>query len=208
LWETTGTRQFSSMPDEEIVVLAQKGDKAASDFITEKYYPLVRNKARGYFLVGADNDDIQQEGLIGLYEAVRDYNSEKQASFRTFAEMCIKRQIMTAIKTATRQKHIPLNTYVSLSKPSGSDEGDKPLIEMIPFSLNDNPEDMFISLENITEMNSEIGSSLSEFELKVLNQYLSGVSYLGIALSLGKEEKAIDNAIQRIRRKLSRSRAR
>lgn len=196
---------YEALPDEEIVALAQGGSKEASAYITEKYYPFVKNKSRGYFLIGADQDDICQEGLIGLYEAVRDFNAKKQVSFKTFAEVCVTRQIITAIKSATRQKHIPLNTYLSLNKPAGADEGDKTFIDMLTSGIEENPEDLFISVEKLREINTEIDSILSEFELRVLKYYLYGVSYQDIASLLKKEEKAIDNAIQRIRKKLNKT---
>jgi len=197
--------QFSLFTDEEVVLLAQQGNKEASEFITSKYFPYVRNKSRAYYLVGGEAEDIIQEGLIGLYEAVKDYSPDKQASFKTFMDICVTRQIMTAIKTASRQKHIPLNTYVSLNKPLYSEDSDKSYMDTIIQNRKEDPESLYIDTEKTREINSKIKNSLSDFEYKVLRLYLQGVSYLSIAKVLDKEEKAIDNAIQRIRKKLSRN---
>ena len=197
--------QFSLFTDEEVVLLAQQGNKEASEFITSKYFPYVRNKSRAYYLVGGEAEDIIQEGLIGLYEAVKDYSPDKQASFKTFMDICVTRQIMTAIKTASRQKHIPLNTYVSLNKPLYSEDSDKSYMDTIIQNRKEDPESLYIDTEKTREINNKIKNSLSTFEYKVLRLYLQGVSYLSIAKVLDKEEKAIDNAIQRIRKKLSRN---
>lgn len=197
--------KFLLFTDEELVLLAQKGNKEASEFITAKYFSYVRNKSRAYYLVGGEVEDIIQEGLIGLYEAIKDYSPDKQASFKTFMDICVTRQIMTAIKTASRQKHIPLNTYVSLNKPLFNDETDKSYEDTLVLSRKEDPESLYLDHEKTTEINKEIRNSLSNFEYEVLNLYLQGVSYMNIAKVLEKEEKAIDNAIQRIRKKLSRN---
>jgi RNA polymerase sporulation-specific sigma factor len=197
--------KFLLFTDEELVSLAQKGNKEASEFITTKYFSYVRNKSRAYYLVGGEVEDIIQEGLIGLYEAIKDYSPDKQASFKTFMDICVTRQIMTAIKTASRQKHIPLNTYVSLNKPLFNDETDKSYEDTLVLSRKEDPESLYLDHEKTNEINKEIKNSLSNFEYKVLKLYLQGVSYLNIAKVLEKEEKAIDNAIQRIRKKLSRN---
>jgi len=197
--------KFLLFTDEELVLLAQKGNKEASEFITAKYFSYVRNKSRAYYLVGGEVEDIIQEGLIGLYEAIKDYSPDKQASFKTFMDICVTRQIMTAIKTASRQKHIPLNTYVSLNKPLFNDETDKSYEDTLVLSRKEDPESLYLDHEKTNEINKEIKNSLSNFEYKVLKLYLQGVSYLNIAKVLEKEEKAIDNAIQRIRKKLSRN---
>lgn len=197
--------KFLLFTDEELVLLAQKGNKEASEFITAKYFSYVRNKSRAYYLVGGEVEDIIQEGLIGLYEAIKDYSPDKQASFKTFMDICVTRQIMTAIKTASRQKHIPLNTYVSLNKPLFNDETDKSYEDTLVLSRKEDPESLYLDHEKTNEINKEIKNSLSTFEYKVLKLYLQGVSYLNIAKVLEKEEKAIDNAIQRIRKKLSRN---
>lgn len=197
--------KFLLFTDEELVLLAQKGNKEASEFITAKYFSYVRNKSRAYYLVGGEVEDIIQEGLIGLYEAIKDYSPDKQASFKTFMDICVTRQIMTAIKTASRQKHIPLNTYVSLNKPLFNDETDKSYEDILLLSRKEDPESLYLDHEKTTEINKEIRNSLSNFEYEVLKLYLQGVSYMIIAKVLEKEEKAIDNAIQRIRKKLSRN---
>lgn len=197
--------KFSLFTDEEVVLLAQQGNKEASEFITSKYFTYVRNKSRAYYLVGGEAEDIIQEGLIGLYEAIKDYSPDKQASFKTFMDICVTRQIMTAIKTASRQKHIPLNTYVSLNKPLFNEDSDKSYMDTIIQNTKEDPESLYIDTEKTKEINNKIKNSLSDFEYKVLRLYLQGVSYLSIAKVLDKEEKAIDNAIQRIRKKLSRN---
>jgi RNA polymerase sporulation-specific sigma factor len=197
--------KFLLFTDEELVLSAQKGNKEASEYITAKYFSYVRNKSRAYYLVGGEVEDIIQEGLIGLYEAIKDYSPDKQASFKTFMDICVTRQIMTAIKTASRQKHIPLNTYVSLNKPLFNDETDKSYEDTLVLSRKEDPESLYLDHEKTNEINKEIKNSLSNFEYKVLKLYLQGVSYLNIAKVLEKEEKAIDNAIQRIRKKLSRN---
>ena len=198
-------KKYKSLSDEEIDYLAQNGDKRASEFITAKYLPYVRNKSRAYFLVGGEVEDIMQEGLIGLYEAIQDYSDSKQASFKTFMDICVTRQIMTALKAASRQKHIPLNTYVSLNKPLFQEETDRNFQDTFITEKVEDPESLFIDVEKTIEINKEIERSLSEFEYKVLRLYLQGVSYVRIAKVLEKEEKAIDNAIQRIRKKLSKN---
>jgi len=202
---TKEERKYSALTDEEIVCLAQDGDKYASEFITAKYLPYVRNKSRAYFIVGGEVEDIMQEGLIGLYEAIKDYSGDRQASFKTFMDICVTRQIMTALKAASRQKHIPLNTYISLNKPLYHEETDKNYMDTFITSRKEDPESLYIDVEKTQEINMEIRNSLSDFEYRVLRLYLQGVSYVKIAAVLDKEEKAIDNAIQRIRKKLSRN---
>lgn len=197
--------RFLTLSDEEIITLAQNGDQEAVEFMTAKYFPHVRNKSRSYFLVGGDKEDIVQEGLIGLYEAIKDYSHDKQASFKTFMDICVTRQIMTAIKTASRQKHIPLNTYVSLNKPLYTDDSERSYMEIFVTSKKEDPESLYLDVEKTYEINQEIKKALSPFEHQVLELYLQGVSYFKIAKVLEKEEKAIDNAIQRIRKKLSKN---
>ena len=211
MWERRGKRlsknqeRFLTLSDEEIITLAQNGDQEAVEFMTAKYFPHVRNKSRSYFLVGGDKEDIVQEGLIGLYEAIKDYSHDKQASFKTFMDICVTRQIMTAIKTASRQKHIPLNTYVSLNKPLYTDDSERSYMETFVTSKKEDPESLYLDVEKTYEINQEIKKALSPFEHQVLELYLQGVSYFKIAKVLEKEEKAIDNAIQRIRKKLSKN---
>ena len=192
------------MPDEEVVELARSGNDVALEYLINKYKNFVRAKARSYFLIGADREDIIQEGMIGLYKAIRDYNQDKLTSFRAFAELCITRQIITAIKTATRQKHIPLNSYVSLNKPIYDEESDRTLLDVISGAKITDPEELIISREELASMESKIGEILSDLELEVLMLYLEGRSYQEIAVDLDRHVKSIDNALQRVKRKLER----
>ncbi len=193
--------RFSSMTDEEIVVLAQRNDGQALAFLLNKYKNFVRSKARSYFLIGADHEDIVQEGMIGLYKAIRDFQPARLASFRSFAELCIKRQIITAIKAATRQKHVPLNSYVSLNKPLYDEESDRTLLDVIEGRVT-NPEDLYISQEDLSRIQSQISDVLSDLEKQVLDAFMDGKSYQEIAELLGRHVKSIDNALQRVKRKL------
>src|SRR5690554_1916948 len=188
--------------DEELVLLANEGDTTAQEIIINKYKNFVRSKARSYFLIGADREDIVQEGMIGLYKAIRDFRSDKLSSFRAFAELCITRQIITAIKTATRQKHIPLNSYISLNKPIYDEESDRTLLDVISGSKILDPEELIISREELSAMELKIGEILSELEWEVLMSYLQGKSYQEIAIDLERQVKSIDNALQRVKRKL------
>ena len=190
--------------DEELVLLSKDGDVSATDELIEKYKPLVKARARTYFLIGADKEDIIQEGMIGLYKAIRDYDTEKPASFKGFAEICITRQIITAIKTATRQKHLPLNTYISLNQPAYDEESERMMIDMVAERENFNPEEIMISKEHFSTMLEKMVEVLSKFELKVMNLFLTGQSYSEIANKLGKSEKSIDNALQRIKKKVDK----
>ena len=193
---------FENMPDEDIVDLAQEADGAALEYLLNKYKNFVRTKARSYFLIGADHEDIVQEGMIGLYKAIRDYRRDKQKSFRAFAELCITRQIITAIKTATRQKHIPLNNYVSLNRPIYDEESDRTLLDVITEDVPSNPEEVLIDREDLTVIESHIGEMLSDLEKQVLVRYIEGKSYAEISEEMGRHVKSIDNALQRIKRKL------
>ena len=195
---------FGSLSDEEIVELCHNGDTMAEEYLLNKYKNFVRSKARSYFLIGADHEDIVQEGMIGLYKAIRDYRHEKLSSFRAFAELCITRQIITAIKTATRQKHIPLNSYVSLNKPLYDEESDRTLLDIIMEGNAGNPEDMIINQENLGNIHQKINEVLSGLEQEVLSEYLDGKSYQEIAETLGRHVKSIDNALQRVKRKLEK----
>ena len=194
--------RFLEMTDEEIALLAQKPDGAALEYLLNKYKNFVRSRARSYFLIGADHEDIVQEGMIGLYKAIRDFKTDKLASFRAFAELCVTRQIITAIKTATRQKHIPLNSYVSLNKPIYDDEHDRTLLDVISEEIQSNPEELLISQEDLTLIEGRIGEMLSPLEKQVLLRYLDGKSYQEISDELGRHVKSIDNALQRIKRKM------
>ena len=196
--------EMESRTDEELALLAQQGDEDALEYLLNKYKNFVRSKARSYFLIGADHEDIVQEGMIGLYKAIRDFKPEKLSSFRAFAELCITRQIITAIKTATRQKHIPLNSYVSLNKPIYDEESDRTLLDVITEGRLANPEDMLISQEDVGLIEDRIGQMLSSLEREVLSAYLDGKSYQEIALELDRHVKSIDNALQRVKRKLEK----
>ena len=196
--------QHETRTDEELALLAQQGDDAALEYLLNKYKNFVRSKARSYFLIGADHEDIVQEGMIGLYKAIRDFKPEKLSSFRAFAELCITLQIITAIKTATRQKHIPLNSYVSLNKPIYDDESDRTLLDVITEGRVANPEDMLISQEDVGLIEDKIGQMLSSLEREVLSAYLDGKSYQEIAQELDRHVKSIDNALQRVKRKLEK----
>ncbi|MFA7572554.1 MAG: RNA polymerase sporulation sigma factor SigH [Lutispora sp.] len=195
---------FDSMMDEELVLSARDGDKEALEFIINKYKNFVRAKARSYFLIGADREDIVQEGMIGLYKSIRDFKNDKLSSFRAFAELCITRQIITAIKTATRQKHIPLNSYVSLNKPIYDEESDRTLLDVLTANKITDPEELIISREELCSIESKIGEILSDLELEVLMSYLQGKSYQEIAVDLDRHVKSIDNALQRVKRKLEK----
>lgn len=198
------TEDFANMPDELVVAYANKGDDLAQDHLIKKYKNFVRVKARTYFLVGADAEDIMQEGMIGLFKAIRDYDIEKNSNFKAFAELCIKRQIITAIKTATRQKHIPLNSYVSLNKPIYDDESDRTLLDILTTKRSTNPETLFISKEEVASIKKEIGKHLSKLEWRVLTCYLAGDSYQEIAVEINRPVKSIDNALQRVKKKLEK----
>jgi RNA polymerase sporulation-specific sigma factor len=192
------------LSDEEIVQLARDASDQALEHLINKYKNFVRAKARSYFLIGADREDIIQEGMIGLYKAIRDFRPDKLASFRAFAELCITRQIITAIKTATRQKHIPLNSYISLNKPIYDEESDRTLLDVISGSKVTDPEELVISREEFVDIESKMVEFLSELEWQVLMYYLEGKSYQEIADELGRHVKSIDNALQRVKRKLER----
>jgi len=187
-----------------MVILAQEGNGYAMELLLNKYKNFVRSKARSYFLIGADHEDIVQEGMIGLYKAIRDFCAEKRASFRAFAELCITRQIITAIKTATRQKHIPLNSYVSLNKPVYDDESGRTLLDIIIEGRIVNPEDLLINRESLMTIEADILAMLSGLERDVLASYLQGKSYKEIAKDLRRQVKSIDNALQRVKRKLEK----
>lgn len=198
------TNEFDSMEDEDIVVEAQQDNYKALEYIINKYKSFVKSKARSYFLIGADREDIIQEGMIGLYKAIRDFKGDKLSSFRAFAELCITRQIITAIKTATRQKHIPLNSYVSLNKPLYDEESDRTLMDIIAEGKISDPEELVISHEEFNNIECKMGDILSDLEWEVLSSYLQGKSYQEIAATLDRHVKSIDNALQRVKRKLEK----
>lgn len=204
--ETTKEQNYEQKKDEELVLMAQNGDEAAQEYLLDKYKSLVRAKSRAYFLIGADSEDIIQEGMIGLYKAVRDYNEEKNASFRSFAELCVNRQMITAIKAATRQKHQPLNSYVSLNRPVYEEESEQTYMDFLQSSSSAllNPEALLIGQENKSFLENQMVKNLSSFETRVLVLYLQGRSYFEIAHVLDKPEKSIDNALQRVKKKLEK----
>ena len=195
----------NSQQDEyDIVLKASKGDKIALEYIIKKYKNFVKAKAKSYFLIGADKEDIIPEGMIGLYKAVRDFDASKTNSFKGFADICITRQIITAIKTATRQKHIPLNSYISLNKPVYDEESERTLLDIIATSIVTDPEELIISKEELKHIESKMNELLSDLELQVVEYYLNGKSYQYIADKLKRDVKSIDNALQRVKRKLEK----
>jgi len=198
------TLEYDSSTDEEIVEAVHNGDSIALEYLINKYKNFVRAKARSYFLIGADREDIVQEGMIGLYKAIRDFKGDKLASFKAFAELCITRQIITAIKTATRQKHIPLNSYVSLDKPIYDEDSDRTLLDVICGTRVSDPEELIINQEEFMGLEDKMAEILSDLERKVLMLYLDGRSYQEIAVDLDRHVKSIDNALQRVKRKLER----
>ncbi len=196
---------FESMSDEEIVMDARlQSGIIAQEYLLNKYRNFVRAKARSYFLIGAEREDIIQEGMIGLYKAIRDFRIDKLSSFRAFAELCVTRQIITAIKTATRQKHIPLNSYISLNKPIYEEDSDRTLLDILSGSKVSDPEELIISREEFIDIEEKMNQILSDLEWRVLMSYLDGKSYQEIACELERHVKSIDNALQRVKRKLEK----
>jgi RNA polymerase sporulation-specific sigma factor len=196
--------KYDYQSDEDIVEAFREGESEALEFLINKYRNFVRAKARSYFLIGADREDIIQEGMIGLYKSIRDFKGDKLASFKAFAELCITRQIITAIKTATRQKHIPLNSYVSLDKPIYDEESDRTLLDVICGTQVSDPEELIINQEEFVGLEDKMSEILSDLERKVLMLYLDGRSYQEIAVDLDRHVKSIDNALQRVKRKLEK----
>ncbi|KAA0948640.1 RNA polymerase sporulation sigma factor SigH [Sporosarcina sp. ANT_H38] len=195
---------FTGLSDGEVIAIIHEGSTDALNFLIRKYQSFVRLKARSYFLIGGDREDIIQEGMIGLYKAIRDFKEDRLSSFKAFAELCITRQIITAIKTATRQKHIPLNTSVSLDKPVFDEESDRTLLDVIAGPVLDDPEGLMIHREDFVQMEDEMNKVLSSLEKQVLALYLDGQSYQEISEELNRQVKSVDNALQRIKRKLER----
>lgn len=190
--------------DEFHVEQVRSGDGTSLEFLINKYKNFVRAKAKSYFLIGGDHEDIVQEGMIGLYKAIRDYRGDKLSSFRAFAELCITRQMITAIKTATRQKHMPLNSYISLDKPLYDEESERTLLDVLCGTRVSDPEELFINQEQVDDIEGKMKEILSELEQKVLMLYLDGRSYQEISGELNRHVKSIDNALQRVKRKLER----
>jgi RNA polymerase sporulation-specific sigma factor len=195
--------ELEAATDEELVASFRSGEQAGVEALLNRYRGFTRLKARSYFLAGADRDDIVQEGMIGLYKAIRDFDPGRETSFRSFAEVCVTRQIITAVKTATRQKHTPLNTYISLSKPLGdADDADWALQDVIEGPEISDPAELVISGDEIRNMKMAFSEILSDFEAEVLHMYVEGKSYQEIAEHLDRHVKSIDNALQRIKRKI------
>ena len=192
---------YENISDEELVNKSKSGDKHALEFLLEKYKELVNMKVSKYFIIGAEKEDIVQEGMIGLYKAVKSYNNDKQNSFKSFANMCIERQLITAIKTSNRQKHLPLNSYLSLNNSAYDNDEDTELIEIFNSRTAEDPLDTITKKEYYESVENAIDKNLSSFEKQVLSRYLQGESYVDIATKLDTPVKSIDNAIQRIRKK-------
>ena len=195
-------KNYEALADEELLTLHRAGDARAEEALYARYKQIVRSKARTYFLIGADREDIIQEGMIGLYKAVLDYQSDRQASFRSFAELCITRQIISAIKSATRKKHMPLNTYISFNRSVFDGDNERPLIDVLTSTRMTDPEEVLIGRENYAAVADSIEHSLSKLEHNALGLYLYGYSYQQIADALQVTTKSVDNAIQRVKKKL------
>ena len=195
--------KFDGMTDEQIVLEVQKGDKQALSYLMNKYKELVNIKVSKYFMVGAERDDIVQEGMIGLFKAIKSYNNKKQNSFKSFANLCIERQLITAIKSSTRQKHMPLNSYLSLNASAYDNEEENgiELINTLDNKMVEDPLETVMKKEYYKQIESSIEKSLSTFEKQVLDGYVKGYSYVTIAKKLDSPVKSVDNAIQRIRKK-------
>lgn len=190
------------MDDEKIIAMVNEGNSDALDYLIDKYKNLVKGKAKTYFLVGGDREDIIQEGMIGLYKAIKDYDVDRLSSFTYFADTCVTRQIITAIKTATRQKHIPLNSYISLNKPMYEDRSERTLMDTICSLENEDPEYLIISKEGLDDIKNKLRQILSDFENNVLVLYIDGMTYEDMSIKLDRHVKSIDNALQRVKRKL------
>ncbi len=195
-------KNLNTLSDEELVLLSVNGDIDAEEIIFHRYKNYVKSKARTYYLIGADNDDIVQEGMIGLYKAVRDFNPDKNITFKAFADVCITRQILTAIRTANRNKHTPLNASISINAPVFNDDSGTTFLNIIQGSSISNPEELYIIDESLKEIKKEISKKLSGFENHVLELYLDGLSYVEISEKIDKSIKSVDNALQRIKKKL------
>ena len=197
-------KDYLQASDEELILRLREGESPITDFIMNKYKNLVRSKAKSMFILGADNDDLIQEGMIGLFKAIRDYDNGRDASFYTFADLCVSRQIYKAVQAAGRQKHTPLNTYISLYGNRADDEEEPELMDVLISSVGKSPEELFFDKENVTVLEEKIDHALSSFEKQVLDLYMTGMGYVQIAKVLGKDEKATDNALQRIRGKIKK----
>ena len=202
------TTDFAQMTDEDIVAeVHTHSNPEAQKYLLLKYKKIVYNKAKGFFLVGAEREDVLQEGMIGLFKAIRDYKPGKKASFKVFAELCIGRQIITAVKNSTRQKQIPLNTYVSINKPIYAEDSEHTLLDVLSGIDVVSPEEMLVDKEEYNSLEVELNKILSDLEWQVLRYYLDGKSYQEISVVLGRHSKSIDNALTRVKRKLSKFKA-
>ncbi len=201
--------EYQQYSDEELMMHLRDGEDGIIDFIMNKYKNLVRSKAKSMYILGADGDDLIQEGMIGLFKAIRDFDSGRDASFSTFADLCISRQMYTAVQASRRQKHIPLNTYISLYATAKGDydfnEEDMALVNILALKSDQSPEEMVIDKENVEHLERTIEKELSSLEKQVLDLYLTGMSYTQIAKVLGRDEKSTDNALQRIKNKLRKA---
>ena len=198
-------QSYQNMSDEELIAALRSGEKEITDYLMDKYKSLVKKKAKALYLIGGETDDLIQEGMIGLYKAVRDYDKQKDASFMTFAGMCINRQILNAVTASNRKKNTPLNTYVSFDEPvNPEDDSQVKLVDVLKSDKEQNPERLFIDQENAESLEDKLYSVLSDFEKNVLELYMSGKDYIAIAQMLDKPPKSIDNAIQRIRNKVDK----
>jgi len=193
--------KYETMSDEDLIDVIKSGDSHAQNYLIDKYKEIVNMKVSKYFMIGAEREDIMQEGLIGLYKAIKDFNKDKQNSFKTFANLCIERQLITAIKTSNRQKHMPLNSYLSLNISAYEEDNDSELIEIFETNTIEDPLDTITKKEYFKSVETAIDKNLSKFEKQVLERYLLGESYINIAAKLDAPVKSIDNAIQRIRKK-------
>lgn len=198
---------YETSKDEELILRIRDGEEKITDYIMEKYKNLVRSKAGSMYILGADREDLIQEGMIGLFKAIRDYDIGRDASFATFADLCVARQMYTAVQAAGRKKHAPLNSYVSLYEGDGSDktEEEKKLLDSLVSRDEQNPEELLIDRENVERIEKAIESELSSFERQVLDLYLTGMKYTEIARVLGKDDKSTDNALQRCRSKIRKA---
>lgn len=198
--------KYEELTDAELLIRCRDGQSDITDYLMEKYKDLVKIKAKSMFILGADNDDLIQEGMIGLFKAIRDYDAGRDASFYTFAELCISRQIYTAVQASRRQKHIPLNNYISLygNVSENTDDDEKYLIDALQPTGDRSPEELVIDRENMDVLEQRIDESLSPFEKQVLDLYVTGMSYVQIARVLGRDEKSTDNALQRLKGKIKK----
>lgn len=199
---------YEGLADEELIDRLRNGEREITDYIMDKYKNLVRKKAKSMYILGADNDDLIQEGMIGLFKAVRDYDPGRDASFYTFADLCISRQMYKAVQASRREKHTPLNTYISLyadMTESGNDGNSAELVNVIASGVGTNPEQLMIDRENVADIEAMIEKELSSFEKQVLDLYITGMSYSQIAKVLSRDEKSTDNALQRLKAKLRKA---